>query len=221
MNRIPNTILIAAVLLSSLVLLPGAASAQSTSIGSIANWANNPVQTSGDKQFTYLTQSGSWSGAERFTLSSNIPLDSHSLSIDGLSDYIGPFTLSVGYQLQITSADLFESMSLDVDASGTTTIITKDIFDTFAAFESGTTPGSGVWSLSLINSSSGSTVSLPPIQTIWVRDTLDASPSGSILGISNTVVQLPEPSSLALAGIGASLGGVAYWRRRRSATIAT
>ena len=214
MNRISNTILIAAVCLSSLVLLPGAASAQSTFIGSIANWADNPVQTSGDKQFTYLTQSGSWSGAELLTISSNILLESHSLSIDGLSAYTGPYTLSIGYEVQITSADQFESISLDVNASGTTTVITKDIFDTFAAFDSGTAPGSGQWSLSLNNSSAGTTVSLPPIQTIWVRDTLAVSDSGSILGISNTVVQLPEPSSLAYIATVLGLGGVMYRRRR-------
>jgi hypothetical protein len=180
--------------------------AQSTFIGNIANWANNPVQTSGDKQFTYLTQSGSWSGAELLTISSNIPLDSHSLSIDGLSAYVGPYTLSIGYELQITSGNQFESMSLDVNASGTNTIITKDIFNTLSSFLSGTTPGSGTWSLSLINSSSGSTVSLPPIQTIWVRDTLEASASGSILGISNTVVQLPEPNSLVCMAVGLGFG---------------
>ncbi len=73
-------------------------------------------------------------------------------------------------------------MALDVIASGTTTLIVKDIFDTFAAFASGTAPGSGTWSLSLINSSTGSSVSLPPIQTIWVRDTISATPSGSIFG---------------------------------------
>lgn len=180
--------------------------AQSTFIGSVADWANNPVQTSGDKQFTYLTQSGSWSGAELLTISSNIPLDSHSLIIDGLSAYIGPYTLSVGYELQITSSNQFESMALDVNASGTNTLITKDIFNTLAAFLSGTTPGSGTWSLSLINSSSGSTVSLPPIQTIWVRDTLEASASGSILGISNTIVQLPEPNSLVCMAVGLGFG---------------
>ena len=92
--------------------------------------------------------------------------------------------------------------------------ITKDIFDTFAAFDSGTAPGSGQWSLSLNNSSAGTTVSLPPIQTIWVRDTLAASDSGSILGISNTVVQLPEPSSLAYIATVLGLGGVMYRRRR-------
>ena len=73
-------------------------------------------------------------------------------------------------------------MALDVIASGTSTLIVKDIFDTFAAFASGTAPGSGTWSLSLITSSTGSSVSLPPIQTIWVRDTISATPSGSIFG---------------------------------------
>ena len=135
-------------------------------------------------------------------------------------NYVGPFTLSFGYKLLITNtSNSFESMSLDVNSTGTTTLITKDIFDTEAALLSGT--AIPTWSLTLINSSSGSTVSLPPIQTIWVRDTIAVSPSGSLLGFSNTAVQLPEPSSLALAGIAVSCGGVAYWRRRRSATIAT
>jgi hypothetical protein len=219
MNRIVNIRLIAAVCLSSLVLVPGAAKAQSTFIGSLADWAATPAQTTGDKLFTYLTQSGSWSGAELVTLSENIPLDSHSLSIDGLSAYVGPFTLSVGYELHILSDHTFKNISLDVNASGTTTLVTKDIFSTYEAFTTGTVPGSGTWSLTLINSGSGSTVSLPAIQTIWIRDTMSASHSGSILGISNTVVQLPEPRSLALAGIGGCLGWVAYVRRRRSVTI--
>jgi hypothetical protein len=220
MNRTKSIRHIAAACLSSVVLLAGAASAQSTFIGTIADWAANPVQTSGDKQFTYLTQSGSWDNLELFTISSNIPLDSHSLTVNGLTDKIGPFTLSFGYELLITSTDnYFESMALSVNATGTTTTVTKDIFDTFAAFDSGT--AIPTWSLTLINSGSGSTVSLPAIQTIWVRDTITASPSGSLSGVSNTAVQLPEPSSLALAGIAVSCGGVAYWRRRRSAKIAT
>lgn len=222
MNRTQSIRRITAACLSSVVLLAGVASAQSTFIGSLTNWVANPVQTSGDKQYTYLTQSGSWSGAELFTISSNIPLASNTLTVDALSAYVGPYTLSVGYELLITNtSNFFQSMSLDVTASGTSTLITKDIFDTFAAFSSGTAPGSGTWSLSLINSSSGSTVSLPAIQKIWVRDTIAASASGSVIGVSNTAVQLPEPSSLALAGIAASCGGVAYWRKRRSATIAT
>jgi hypothetical protein len=220
MNRTKSIRHIAAACLSSVVLLAGAASAQSTFIGTITDWAANPVQTSGDKQFTYLTQSGSWDNLELFTISSNIPLDSHSLTVNGLTDKIGPFTLSFGYELLITSTDnYFESMALSVNATGTTTTVTKDIFDTFAAFDSGT--AIPTWSLTLINSGSGSTVSLPAIQTIWVRDTITASPSGSLSGVSNTAVQLPEPSSLALAGIAVSCGGVAYWRRRRSAKIAT
>ena len=222
MNRTKSIRHTAAACLSSVVLLAGAASAQTTFLGNIANWAANAVQPIGDKQYTYLTQSGSWSGDELFTLTSNIPLNSNSLAVNGLSDHIGPFTLSFGYELLVTNtSNYFDSMSLSVNSTGTTTTVTKDIFDTFAAFSTGTVPGSGTWSLSLINSGSGSTVSLPPIQTVWVRDTITASPSGSLLGVTNTVVQLPEPSSLALAGIGAGLGGAAYWRKRRSATIAT
>ena len=217
MNRTKSIWHIAAACLSSVVLLEGAASAQiSTFIGNLANWQANPIQSIGDKQYTYLTQSGSWTGAELFTMSGNIPLSSNSLTCNGLDNYIGPFTLSFGYKLLITNtSNSFESMSLDVDSTGTTTLITKDIFDTEAALLSGT--AIPTWSLSLINSSSGSTVSLPPIQTVWVRDWIIATPSGSILGVSNTAVQLPEPSSLALAGIAVSCGGVAYWRRRRSA----
>ena len=218
MNRTKSIRHIAAACLSSVVLLEGAASAQSTIIGNLANWQANAVQAIGDKQYTYLTQSGSWNGSEIFTLTSNIPLSSNSLNVATLGSLVGPFTLSFGYELLITNtSNSFQSMSLDVNATGTTTTITKDIFDSFAAFNTGTAPGSGTWSLTLINSSSGSTVSLPPIQTVWVRDWISATPSGSILGVSNTAVQLPEPSSLALAGIAVSCGGVAYWRRRRSA----
>ncbi len=222
MNRTKSIWHIAAACLSSVVLLEGAASAQiSTFIGTIANWAANPIQTIGDKQYTYLTQSGSWDNLELFTLSANIPLNSNSLTVNGLSDKIGPFTLSFGYELLVTNtSNYFESMALSVNSTGTTTTVTKDIFDTFAAFDSGT--AIPTWSLSLVNSNAGSTVSLPPgIQTIWVRDTIEASFSGSILGVSNTAVQLPEPSSLALAGIAVSCGGAAYWRKRRLATIAT
>ena len=211
-----NVLHVAAACLSSVVVLTGAASAQSTIIGSLANWAATPIQSVGDKRFTYLTQSGSWSGTEIFAITSNSSLDSYTLSIDGLGPYPRPFTLSVGYEVQILSGDAFESMSLDVNATGTTTLVTKDIFTSFASFASGTTPGSGTWSLSLLNSGSGTTVNLSPIQTIWVRDTITASDSGSLLGISNTIVQLPEPSSLAAVAVGTGCCGLTYWRRRRA-----
>jgi hypothetical protein len=220
MNRTQSIRHIAAASLSSVVLLAGAASAQVNVIGNLAFWQANSVQAVGDKQYTYLTQSGSWNNLELFTLSSNIPLNSNSLILNGLVNYTGPFALSVGYELQVTNTSkYFDSMSLSVNTTGTSTTVTKDIFDTFAAFNSGT--AIPTWSLSVIDSGSGSTVSLSPIQTVWVRDTITASPSGSLSGVTNTVVQLPEPSSLALAGIGAGLGGAAYWRKRRSAKIAT
>ena len=131
MNRTKSIRHIAAASLSSVVLLAGAASAQSTIIGNLANWQANAVQALGDKQYTYLTQSGSWSGAEIFTLTSNIPLSSNSLNVSTLGSLVGPFTLSFGYELLITNtSNFFQSMSLDVNSTGTTTTVTKDIFDT-------------------------------------------------------------------------------------------
>ena len=59
MNRLHRHRTVVAACLSSLVLFANAASAQSTFIGNLAAWVANPTQTSGDKQFTYLTQSGS------------------------------------------------------------------------------------------------------------------------------------------------------------------
>lgn len=50
MNHTKSIRHIAAACLSSVVLLAGAASAQTTFIGTIADWAANPVQSIGDKQ---------------------------------------------------------------------------------------------------------------------------------------------------------------------------
>ena len=134
MNRTKSIRHIAAASLSSVVLLAGAASAQVNVIGNLAFWQANSVQAVGDKQYTYLTQSGSWNNLELFTLSSNIPLNSNSLILNGLVNYTGPFTLSVGYELQVTNtSNYFDSMSLSVNTTGTSTTVTKDIFDTFAA----------------------------------------------------------------------------------------
>jgi hypothetical protein len=215
MFRVRSLRIVWAACLSAAGLSSSLASAQSIFTGNLADWAANPVQITGDKVFTYLSQSGTWSGAELVTLSSNVPQLSHSLSIDALSDYVGPFNLSVGYQVDITTPGLvFQTIALDANSSGSTTMVFKDIFDSLEAFDTNVTPGSGTWSLLLVDSEAGSIVGLPPLSTIWVRDTLMADFSGSLLGISNTVVQVPEPSSCIFAAIGLSLGSLGYWRRR-------
>jgi len=66
---------------------------------------------------------------------------------------------------------------------------------TLADLQANPTPGSGTWSLTLIDGAAGSTVALAPIQSIWIRDTITLSASGSVLSMSNTIVQVPEPGS--------------------------
>lgn len=208
-----RTVVAAAVLLGA-----GAVQAASVFVGSVADWIANPTQVAADKTFTYIASSGGWTGDELVTISSNLPQNSETLSIDGLSDYIGPQNLMIAYEVAISSSDVFATIALDQDFSGATATTYKDIFASLADLQANPTPGSGTWALSVINGASGSTVALPAIQSIWVRDTITLSASGSVLSVSNTIVQVPEPSGVsATAGLTASGVLLAWMARRRSA----
>lgn len=204
-------------------VLMGANAAQAASVfvGSVANWIANPTQVAADKTFTYVASSGGWTGDELVTISSNLPQNSETLSIDGLSDYIGPQNLMIAYEVAISSSDVFATISLDQDFSGATATTYKDIFASLADLQANPTPGSGTWTLSVINGAAGSTVALPAIQSIWVRDTITLSASGSVLSVSNTIVQVPEPNGIsATAGLAVS-GAVLAWMARRRRTSAS
>ncbi len=204
------------------VVMMGAGAAQATSVfvGSVADWIANPAQVSADKTFTYIASSGGWTADELVTISSNIPQNSETLSLDGLSDYIGPQNLMLAYEVAISSTDVFGTISLDQDFSGATAITYKDIFASLADLQANPLPGSGTWALSVIDGAAGSTVAMPPLQTIWVRDTITLSASGSVLSVSNTIVQVPEPNGMTatagLAGSGVLLAWMASRRRIRA-----
>ena len=56
---------------------------------------------------------------------------------------------------------------------------------------------------------------LPPLQSIWVRDTTTLDATGSVLSVSNTYVQMvPEPGTYALAGVGIAVAAARGLRRR-------
>lgn len=204
------------------VVMLGAGGVQASTIfvGTVADWAANPEQVAADKTFFYLSSSGSWSGQELVTISSNIPQNSESVSISGLSDYIGPQNLMLAYQVTISSSssDVFGSISLAQDSSGATATTYKDIFASLADLENSPTPGSGTWALSVIDDAAGSTIALPGLKSIWVRDTITLSESGSVLSVSNTMVQVvPEPdmvpATACLAGGSMLVAWLARWRR--------
>jgi hypothetical protein len=209
------------------VVMLGAGGVQASTIfvGTVADWAATPTQVAADKTFFYLGSSGSWSGLEELQISSNIPQNSETLSISSLSDYIGPQNLMLAYQVTISSSssDVFATISLDHDFSGATATTYKDIFASLADLENSPTPGSGTWALSLINAGGGSTVALPGLKEIFIRDTITLSPSGSVLSVSNTMVQVvPEPdmvpATACLAGGSMLVAWLARWRRTRRAT---
>jgi hypothetical protein len=209
------------------VVMLGAGGVQASTIfiGTVADWAATPTQVAADKTFFYLGSSGSWSGLEELQISSNIPQNSETLSISSLSDYIGPQNLMLAYQVTISSSssDVFATISLDHDFSGATATTYKDIFASLADLENSPTPGSGTWALSVIDNAAGSTIALPGLKSIWIRDTITLSPSGSVLSVSNTMVQVvPEPdmvpATACLAGGSMLVAWLARWRRTRRAT---
>lgn len=213
--------------MAAAVVMLGAGGVQASSIfvGTVADWAASPTQVAADKTFLYLSSSGSWSGKELVTISSNIPQNSETLSIDGLSDYIGPQNLMLAYEVSISSRDVFGTISLDQNFSGATATTYKDIFASLADLQANPTPGTGTWALSVINNGAGSTIALPGLKSIWIRDTITLSPSGSVLSVSNTMVQVvPEPdmvpATACTAGGSMLLAWLARWRRtRRSAPL--
>lgn len=211
------------------VVILGAGGVQAASIfvGTVAAWNANPTQVAADKTFFYLSSSGSWSGKELVTISSNIPQNSETLSIGDLSDYIGPQNLMLAYQVTISSSssDVFGSISLDQDFTGATATTYKDIFASLADLEAKPTPGDGTWALSVIDNAAGSTIALPGLKSIWIRDTITLSSGGSVLSVSNTMVQVvPEPdmvpATACFAGGSMLVAWLARWRRtRRSAPL--
>jgi len=206
---------------AAVMLGAGGVQASSIFVGTVAAWAANPTVVAADKTFVYLSSSGSWSGQELVTISSNIPNNSESLSLSGLSNYIGPQNLMLAYQVTIssTSSDVFGTIALDADISGATVIAYKDIFASLEDLEANPTPGDGTWALSVIDNAGGSTIALPGIKSIWIRDTITLSASGSVLSVSNTIVQVPEPAMVpataCLAGGSMLLAWLARWRRTR------
>jgi len=167
------------------VVMLGAGGVQASSVfvGNMANWMANPSQFANDKTFIYVDSTGGWTGAELVTISSNIPQNSESVSIDGLSNYIGPQNLMVAYQVVISSSDVFGTISLDQNFSGATATTYKDIFASLADLEANPTPGSGTWALSVINGAAARccrcrTPSCRFPNLIWFRS-LHALPGGA------------------------------------------
>lgn len=199
----------------ALFLVVSPVRASVVNIGTMANWAANPVQMNGDKTFTYLSDSGNWNGSEFLYLTANLPLESHSLAML-TSGYSGPTTLSVSYKVDITGPYVFKTVALDQDHTGDNVDSYKDVFGSEDDWEFFNAPGAGTLAtLHAMNNIVPGDVPLPPLQSIWVRDTITLDATGSVLSVSNTYVQMvPEPGTYALAGVGIAVAAARGLRRR-------
>ncbi len=185
-----------------------------TTIGTMAAWQAAPARSLDDKTFTWLASSAGWNGNELIFISSNATVDIHSLNLDTLTSYTGPITLTVDYRIDVTSNDVFAAMGLDTDTLSPTTTVYKDVFSSSSLLESAA--GFGAGDLAALASINGAPAwsTLPAIQQIWVRDTIQLNATGQLNSVSNSVLQtVPEPSGIALAGL--ALTALAARRLRR------
>jgi hypothetical protein len=201
-------------LVALVTLVASSASAELVSIGKMANWQALPSRSVDDKVFTWLADSGNWNGTEDLSLTSNASGDIHSLNLDDLTQYGGPFTLTVDYRIDITSNHMFKSISVDTDTLVPNTAAYKDVFSSQEKLEEAVGFGFGdLAALAAVNGVPAAAL-LPSLQQIWVRDTIVIDATGQLNSASNTVVQMvPEPSGVML--VGAAIVSLATWRKRR------
>jgi hypothetical protein len=164
----------------------------------------NPVGTwtLGDKDWTYVADSGNWSGIEYIQLTENVlpSLRSHQFLVSNLSGYASPLTLSLGYHVHINDADgpgwMFLDVNLGVNTSGATVDVWKDVYGSLADFNAHT--GTGTGTLAALHSQNGSLAAAVTFSVgltdLWIRDTIQlSSPGGQLSSFGNTLRELNVP----------------------------
>lgn len=175
-------------------------------IGSMNNFQNgsnvsiNGTWTLGDKDWTYLSRAGTWTGIENIELLTNFDpnLLSHQFLVSNMSGYNSPQTLAVGYQVHINGSQgtqYFYDARMGENTSGATVEVWQDIYGSLTDFNANTTPGSGtlMTHFSLNGSLPPAGLFPPGLIDIWVRNTVTLSaPGGQISSMGDTFRQVPE-----------------------------
>lgn len=240
--RLPKSRLLAGVALTLALLAGGQANAAQLTIGNLSAFASGsnlaiPAAGTwrlGDKDWTYLSQSGPWLGTEniKLTTNANPSILSHEFLIDNLSALNGNITIQVGYQVHINGTAgpgfTFFDARMGQIGTGETVEVWQDIYGTLAAFNANTAPASGTlmshYSLNGNNPPAG--VFPSGLTDIWVRNSITLSaPGGAISSVGDTFRQVPEidPTSFgsALSLLFGAFGILERRTRRRLAAAVT
>ena len=169
----------------------------------IAQWASNPI-ISGDKTYTLISQSGlDVAGVEA---SDSIPPAFggllHSLDINGLQNISGNFSLSFKVTINsgsntIKSTRVSQNDILGNVTAGSTTLTNPGAFtDTLNGTQAGLTRAQGA----------GVT------EVTFSTSTFGIASGNALSTLTYDVLQTPEPSTFALAGL--AVAGLVFARRR-------
>lgn len=237
---LPKSRLLAGVAMTLALLTGGQAKAAQLTIGNVSTFASGsnlaiPVAGTwrlGDKDWTYLSQTGTWNGSERIQLTTNNDpsLLTHEFLIDSLSSLNSPIALQIGYHVRINELGpgyTFFDARMGQIVTGETVEVWQDIYGSLADFNLLANQAPGTGTLMSHYSLDGS---LPPaglfpggLTEIWVRNSLNLSaPGGGISAINDTFRQaVPEidPTSFGSA-LSLLFGAVGILERRTRRRLA-
>jgi hypothetical protein len=240
--RLPKSRLLAGIAMTLALLAGGQANAAQLTIGNISTFASGsnlaiPVAGTwrlGDKDWTYLSQTGGWDGQEQIKLTTNVNplLLTHEFLIDTLStlSMTGnvPLEAQLGYRVSINElgpASTFYDARMGQIVSGATVEVWQDIYGSLASFNANLLPGSGTLMTHYSLDGSNPPAGLFPggLTDLWVRNSIKLSlPGGSISSINDTFRQaVPEidPTSFGSA-LSLLFGAVGILERRTRRRLA-
>lgn len=188
--------------------------------GSAADWESLVNIDLGDKQFAYISQTGLDENVDAL-FNETVPNQRYNVALTGLE--IGPIE---NFEILFSIAIQFPfSLDLDLGSTELDSISLTNNTSVVAEIYSDAGYTNLLSTMNSVNGSNVGPVAFDGGDQIWVRLLGSVDDTGLLSSVTLSVTQveaapIPEPSSLALAGLGAfSMFGVMWARRRKNGTL--